>query len=713
MNRLDKDFKLVVTATYMADPMKDAFDFWQKKLGMQLNVEFTPLNSVFNQLMDPSSEVRKNRFCNAIILRFDDWYRVEDGFETDESEEEVKIKRIRRNFDELVRNLTTVAENGTSTYMVFVSPAIQGEVAYDLEALEKELMEKMSGVNNVYVYPSTEVESIYDIADYYDAYTDAVGHIPYKQNYFEVFATLILRKVLAFYRKPYKVVALDCDNTLWKGVIGEDGIQNVKVDESRAYLQTYMKSLKDKGILLCLCSKNNENEVWEAFDKLDGMVLTADDIVAWKINWDRKSDNLKEMAKELNLGLDSMVFIDDSMAECMEVRMSVPEVLTLTLPEADAEIKDFVRNIWALDIATVTDADKTRTEKYRENAQRNEFAKTTSFEEFIDGLELNVDIKNVDTSDYDRAYQMMLRINQFNFTAHKYNNTEFASMVNDDNHIVVSVKAKDRFGDYGMIGLVILQKDEEALTICNLMLSCRALCKGIEYQMLAYVGDIARKLGYNKVNVKFVKSGRNTVAEQFLMKVLGECAESNIVDSDVIASLDFKNYMDTEVQTSSEDAQSDKKEKDEIDIDFQDLIAEIATDLNTTEKIHKAIVSERNSNVGERAEYAPPTNEMEEKIVKIWEEILEVDKIGINDSIFSLGGESIKAIQILSRVRDEFETDISLAVLFEGELTVARLAEATQDSILSSFDEDLLSGELEAIENMSDEEIEALLNGEI
>lgn len=712
MRKLDNDFKLIVTATYMAEPMKDAFNFWQKQLGIKFNVEFSPLNSVFNQLMDPFSDVRQNKYCNAIIVRFDDWRRNEDGFESQEDENVAMAKRMRRNFDELVANIVSAAEAGNGTYMVFVSPAIEGEHTSESEELEKELLEKLSGVNNVYVYPSVEVENMYDISDYYDIYTDAVAYIPYKQNYFDVFATVICRKVLAFYGKPYKVVALDCDNTLWKGVLGEDGINNIKVDESRAYLQRYMKSLKDKGMLLCLCSKNDEEEIREVFDKIEGMVLTLDDIVTMKINWDRKSENLRTMASELNVGLDSFVFIDDSMAECMEVKMSAPEVLTLTLPEEDEEIRNFVRNIWALDIVSVTDADKNRTEKYKENAKREEFAKTTTFEEFINGLELQVDIQNIDSNDYDRAYQMMLRINQFNFTAHKYNNSEFSELVNSDKHIVVGIKAKDRFGEYGMIGLMVMEKEKENLTLLNVMLSCRALCKGIEYQMMNYVGKVASELGYDKVCIKFAKTGRNTVAEKFLNKFIDECQENNIVDVGVLTELDFKNYINA-MELNENDANEGSDADYEPDTDYNDILVEIAQEYNSTEKIHKAIVSERLNNIGDRAEYAPPTNEIEEKIVEIWEEILEVEKIGINDSLFSLGGESIKAIQILSRVREEFETDISLAVLFEGELTVARLAQATQDSILGSFDEELLASELAAIEEMSEEELEALLNGEL
>ena len=686
MNKLDKDFKLIVTSTYMAEPMKDAFSFWEKKLGCQLNFKFSSINSIFNQLVDPSSEVRQNKFCNVFIVRFDDWYRAEDGFETDESEETVMVKKIRRNLEELIENLTTVAESGNGTYMIFVSPAIKDKDIYDAKALEKELIERLSGVNNVYVYPSTEVEDIYEVADYYDSYTDAVGYIPYKQNYFDVFATLILRKVFAFYRKPYKVVALDCDNTLWKGVIGEDGLGNVKVDEGRAYLQKYMKSLKEKGVLLCLCSKNNDGEVQEAFEKLDGMVLSADDIVSWKINWERKSENLKEIAKELNLGLDSFVFIDDNMAECMEVKMSAPEVLTLTLPDDDEEIKNFVNNIWALDVVSVTEVDKTRTEKYRENAKRNEFAKSTTFEEFINGLELQVDIESVSEQDFDRAYQIMLRINQFNFTSQKYDRTEFMNMTQDDKWVITCVRAKDRFG---------------------------ALSKGIEYQMLAYAGKLAKDLGYEKIDIRFMKSGRNGVAEQFLKKIVGECNDNNLMNSDFVAVLDFKNYMTTVVESSDVEETVADSDDEMIDRDFHDIIEEIASELNTTERIHKAIADHRSSNMGERAEYVAPTNEIEEKIVQIWSEILEVDHIGIHDSIFQLGGESIKAIQILSRVREEFDIDISLAVLFEGELTVARLADATQECILNSFDEDVLASELEAIENMSEEELEALLNGEI
>ena len=713
MRKLDNDFKIVVTSTYMSEPMKDAFTFWQQKLGVNLNLTFTSLNSVFTELMDPSSEVRQNKYCNVIIVRFDDWRRNEDGFEEDSEEVAMMANRMKRNIDELVSNLSNVSQMDNGTYMVFVSPAIKGELAKESEELEKELLSKLQGLNNVYTFPSDEVEKYYDIDDYYDIYTDSVAHIPYKQNYFDVLATVICRKVMAFYGKPYKVVALDCDNTLWKGVLGEDGIANVKVDEGRQYLQRYLKSLKDKGMLLCLCSKNNEEEIVEAFDKIDGMVLSLNDMVAMKINWERKSENLRELASELNLGLDSFVFIDDNMAECMEVKMSAPQVLSLTLPSEDEEIKDFVRNIWALDIVSTTEADKDRTEKYKENAKRNEFAKGTTFEEFINGLELNVDIENVDAKDFDRAYQMMLRINQFNFTAHKYNNAEFAELVNGEDSIVIAVRAKDRFGDYGMIGLAIMKKEADKLAIANMLLSCRALGKGIEYQMMNYIGKLAASLGYDKVCINFEDTCRNQAASKFLRGFVGELKDSNVVDASLLANLNFKDYMNKETETTESDSVSESTDEYEDQVDYNDVLSEIAEEYNTAEKIHKAVVAVRVGNLGERAEYVAPSNEMEEKIVKIWEEILEVDHIGINDSLFSLGGESIKAIQILSRVREEFETDISLAVLFEGELTVARLAQATQDSILGSFDEDLLASELAEIENMSEEELEALLNGEI
>ena len=143
-----------------------------------------------------------------------------------------------------------------------------------------------------------------------------------------------------------------------------------------------------------------------------------------------------------------------------------------------------------------------------------------------------------------------------------------------------------------------------------------------------------------------------------------------------------------------------------------DLMSEIATELNNTESIHQGIVEHRASKIAERGEYVAPRNEIEVEIAKIWEEVLEVDKIGIKDNIFELGGESIKAIQILSRVRAKFETDISLAVLFDGELTVEKLAQVTEESIFNSFDVDLLSEELAKIENMSEDELEALLKGE-
>lgn len=715
MLKLENDFKVTISATFTPDLLKDSFIFWKEKLNLPMQLQFTPLNSIFEQLANPNSEVRTNPHCNAILIRFDDWCRVDAGFEEASGNSDMIVGKIGKNIEELAQLLKNAVETDLNTYIVCTCASSKNLVEIDIKLLEQKLFDELKSVPNIYTFSGDEVLETYTVHNYYDSFTDAIGHVPYKQEYYDVYGTYLIRKICSIYKRPYKVIVTDCDNTLWKGIIGEDGLTGIQVDESRKALQEFLVKKSGEGILICLCSKNNKEDVEEVFEKLDGMVLKNKQISASMINWDRKSKNIRALAQELNLGLDSFVFIDDSQAECMEVKYSLPEVLTLCLPENETEIPAFIKNIWVLDNNQVTEEDKVRTEMYLHNRERKLFEKTQdSLIDYINGIDMQIHIDQVHMQDLERTYQLMLRINQFNLSGMKYLKAAYIDMVNDPNQLIASVRAKDRFGDYGIIGLILCGVDSNELTVHNMMLSCRALCKGVEYKMLSYIGAYAKQKGANTVTVRIASTQKNKIALEFAERVFEKNEDVN-VSSDFLENIKFQDYINKSVNQQEHNTKNEIKqpeENDDIDRDFMDTMSEIALILNNTDCIHQEIVRFRASKITERKEYVAPRNEIEEEIAKIWEEVLEVDHIGIYDSIFELGGESIKAIQILSRVRVQFETELSLTVLFEGELTVEKLAKATEESILNSFDEDLLNKELAEIENMSEEEIEALLSAE-
>ena len=219
----------------------------------------------------------------------------------------------------------------------------------------------------------------YPVSDWYDAVADREGHVPYTEVFFAGLGTLLSRKIHALYRIPYKVLVLDCDNTLWKGVAGEDGPQGIGLSEPFLALQRFVVDRAGEGMVVCLCSKNVEEDVGAIFDTCDDMVLKRDHLVSWRINWEPKSVNIKSLAREFDLGLDCFIFLDDNPVEIAEVRANCPDVLTVRIPEREDEIPLCINNIWAFDQLKVTEADKKRSAFYQRNVKRKQLEKKSCY----------------------------------------------------------------------------------------------------------------------------------------------------------------------------------------------------------------------------------------------------------------------------------------------------------------------------------------------
>ena len=209
------------------------------------------------------------------------------------------------------------------------------------------------------VITSAELLATYPLSSWDDPAADELGHIPYTEELFAALGAMIARRVRAFVAAPYKVLALDADNTIWSGVVGEDGADGVVIDEGREALQRFALAQRDAGMLLCLCSKNVEEDVAEVFRRR-AMPLRQEHLVTSRVNWAPKSENLRSIAAELGLGLEAFIFLDDSLVECAEVRANCPEVLTVQLPAGSAEAAALLRHVWAFDRWKVTDEDKRR-----------------------------------------------------------------------------------------------------------------------------------------------------------------------------------------------------------------------------------------------------------------------------------------------------------------------------------------------------------------
>ena len=319
---------------------------------------------------------------------------------------------------------------------------------------------------------------------------------------------------------PRKCVVVDCDNTLWGGVLGEDGAEGVRIGRSypgSAYreFQLFLAGLRRRGLMLALNSKNNESDVLSFLESSPDVILRPDDFVARRINWRDKASNLVEMAGEINIGLDSMIFIDDSPVECERVRTALPEVQVEQFPANPVDVPEFQAGLMNVDRLRVAIEDIDRTKSIRANARRERLRKETpDMESFIRSLDITLVVDRQNREAIQRISQLTRRTNQFNLTTRRYGVGEVERLM--DEGVVYCMSMRDRFSDYGIIGAAIVSVGcESDWEIDSFMLSCRAFGRRVEDALLASVLEDARAAGARTVRARFVATRKNKMTRDF------------------------------------------------------------------------------------------------------------------------------------------------------------------------------------------------------
>jgi FkbH-like protein len=346
---------------------------------------------------------------------------------------------------------------------------------------------------------------------------------PYSDAFHAACASAVVRVFKARASEPKKCLVLDCDNTLWGGVIGEDGVAGIELGEDfpgRAFLefQRQVVALRNTGIFIALNSKNNPEDVWEMFDNHSGMVLKRTDISTARVNWKTKSENLKEIAKDLNIGLDALVFIDDSHFEIAEVRRNAPEVMAIQVPEDVADFPVLMKNVARLfDRLDITADDTARVDMMQQEMDRRQLAQSMTDADFLSSLGLEVFLYPPGATDLARVTQLVNKTNQFNVTTRRYALDDIASLVADAETDVYCATVKDKFGDYGLIGVGIVCHREGGISeFDSLLMSCRVLGRGVETAMIAHAADLAAKRGAKELRGLYKRTRKNSmVADLF------------------------------------------------------------------------------------------------------------------------------------------------------------------------------------------------------
>ena len=323
-------------------------------------------------------------------------------------------------------------------------------------------------------------------------------------------------------RASKKVLVLDLDNTLWGGVVAEDGLEGIELGdtsprgEAFKAFQKYISTLKERGVLLGVCSKNDLARATEPFEKHPEMVLRMEDIVSFKANWEPKADNLRQMASELNLGLDSFVFVDDNPAEIEIVRQFAPEVTTILLGPDPAGYVGQLQDCRLFEPRAITTEDAERTSQYRSDVQRKELqASITDMDSYLESLAMEAVISEFTPVDVPRLSQLINKSNQFNLTTRRRSEAEVIAVMNDPQQIGYSVRLRDRFGDHGLISIVIGKKAGETMQIDTWLMSCRVLKRQVEEVVLNELARLAGARDCIRLKGTYLPTPKNEMVRDF------------------------------------------------------------------------------------------------------------------------------------------------------------------------------------------------------
>jgi FkbH-like protein len=496
---------------------------------------------------------------------------------------------------------------------------------------------------------------------------------------------------------PYKAVVLDCDNTLWRGICGEDGPTGVVLDPARRAMHEFLLEQREAGMLLTMASKNNESDVLETFASNPDFPLQLRHFTSWRLNWESKADNLVALSNELGLGLDSFVFIDDNPKECAEVEDGLPDVLTLALPEPIQETPAMLRHVWAFDHPVITEEDRNRNAYYERQGQfGREARRAASLEHFLAGLNLQVRIMPLAADKVARAAQLTQRTNQFNTTSIRRTEADFLTLADH----TLTVEVSDRFGDYGLTGLVISRPVAGGLEIDSLMLSCRVLGRGVEHRVLSHLG----KLTDGDLFIPLGITSRNQPARQFLESVAPPVSRTEMgmlfrLPAPSVRELEWKPSGTAPPATRPQPSPTAARRH------FMGY-ARIARSLSSVDQIRAVM---RAAQPRTDRQYASDT---ERRLAAIWSELLQKPSIAPQDNFFDLGGHSLVAVLLIMRVREVFGVELPIDDVYSGDLTIARLAARIDVHRLSRADPGDYAALVAEIESLTDEEVRELLEKE-
>lgn len=496
--------------------------------GYKLDLFEAEYNQVERQIMDPTSELHTHEAKYTIIFQSTHKFLEHFSMSNPTSRAALADERITflRNACESIQGKVICFNYPEIEDVVFGSYANQLEESftYQVRKLNYALMRLSQEIPNLYICDIAGLQNKFGRDWMFDASVYVSTEMILSLDALPYVASRTMDIIDAIEGKFKKCLILDLDNTVWGGVVGDDGWENIQVGHGlgigKAFteFQQWVKKLRERGIIICVCSKNDEDKAKEPFEKNPEMVLRLDDFSVFIANWENKADNIRTIQSILNIGCDSMVFLDDNPFERNIVRENVPGVVVPELPEDPGDYLEYLYSLNLFETASYSSADKDRTKQYQVEAQRVVAAtKFTNEADFLKSLNMLSVVEGFTPFNTPRVAQLSQRSNQFNLRTVRYTDADIARMSGDDSYQCFSFTLEDKYGDNGLICVIILHKEDlDTLFVDTWFMSCRVLKRGMEHFTLNTIVEYAKENGFTRIVGEYIPTAKNgMVAEHY------------------------------------------------------------------------------------------------------------------------------------------------------------------------------------------------------
>ncbi|MCV0366630.1 MAG: HAD-IIIC family phosphatase [Nitrosopumilus sp.] len=531
----EKNIRIAILSSFTLNGIEETFKVKCTEKKINCETYLGSYNQYHQEILNPESNLYQ--FNPDIVFLILDTRSLLGDFWYSPYSIDVKQRKefVQKKYEEIKNLIQVFTKKSKSKFIIsnFTIPArsnygiCETKSDFSLQTmiikLNENLQDFISNLDSAYLFDMNGFVTRHGENNVFDPKQYLFGDIKISLDYIPHLTNDLIGYVVATLGLSKRCIVLDLDNTLWGGIIGEDGFDGIKLGSGppgNAFVefQKYLLGLHNRGILLAINSKNNPNDALEVIENHPDMVLRKEHFACMKINWNDKVSNMKEISEDLNFGLENFVFIDDDPIHREFMKSSLPQVLTVDLPKDPSKYTHVLEEMNEFNVLKITDEDKKRGLMYSQQKERKDLEKSSlNLQDFLKNMELKVTIKKADDFTIPRISQLILKTNQFNLTTKRYQLEDIQKFSQDENFLIGCAQVEDKFGDNGITGAFIVQKNgTKHWVLDTFLLSCRVMGREVEKSILGHIIKTAKEHGVEKIKADFIPTQKNKPIENFL-----------------------------------------------------------------------------------------------------------------------------------------------------------------------------------------------------